>query len=408
MDDVKPWNRTGLPGTVAASHFDGLFGSMDESLEDGQMYVGSEGYDAAVMSTRSLSNDSLTSLGSPGEAGVSDDASHFSSIIPSSTPDKKQRLFATSQDCSNDHPLSQVSEQKQFFTSLPNLPPLPPTRQISYGRPAKKQKSSFKSSLTASLKAIKSAAQSAVQSSGDQLKEESQSEALALARSFFDIQPSLTDDRRPPPLPTVPPAEIRRYLNPLPLEAAQLHFWQEQRHSPPAASTASDDFVNRLTGRRKRASKSSTTKLLPKAVSPAPTKSLPEDVPLASCLPPNVRTAHASSPPIWLAPDGTPTKRNTAASLLFDPDSPDGPFTLANNLTGLRVREPRENRDFLRVFVCEMQMRKNGKLREDLSLGRARLWLPPVTDPPEGSGERRTGKKRIGAERWEPISPEDL
>lgn len=40
-----------------------------------------------------------------------------------------------------------------------------------------------------------------------------------------------------------------------------------------------------------------------------------------------------------------------------------------------RQREPRENSDFLRVIVLEMNMRKGGKL-SDVAPGRARLWLP--------------------------------
>ncbi len=42
-----------------------------------------------------------------------------------------------------------------------------------------------------------------------------------------------------------------------------------------------------------------------------------------------------------------------------------------------RQREPRENSDFLRVIVLEMNMRKCGKLSEREG-GRARLWLPPM------------------------------
>jgi len=40
-----------------------------------------------------------------------------------------------------------------------------------------------------------------------------------------------------------------------------------------------------------------------------------------------------------------------------------------------RPREPRENSDFLRVVVLEMNMRRKGKLRD--GLGRARIWLGP-------------------------------
>ena len=42
----------------------------------------------------------------------------------------------------------------------------------------------------------------------------------------------------------------------------------------------------------------------------------------------------------------------------------------------MRQREPRENADFLRVIVLEMNMRRVGKL-DARAVGRARIWLPP-------------------------------
>jgi hypothetical protein len=42
----------------------------------------------------------------------------------------------------------------------------------------------------------------------------------------------------------------------------------------------------------------------------------------------------------------------------------------------VRQREPRENSDFLRVVVLEMNMRRVGKL-DGKAAGRARVWLPP-------------------------------
>ncbi|KAL2864699.1 uncharacterized protein BJX67DRAFT_201806 [Aspergillus lucknowensis] len=41
-----------------------------------------------------------------------------------------------------------------------------------------------------------------------------------------------------------------------------------------------------------------------------------------------------------------------------------------------RQREPRENSDFLRMVVLEMNMRRRGKLRDDIP-SRAQVWLPP-------------------------------
>jgi hypothetical protein len=42
----------------------------------------------------------------------------------------------------------------------------------------------------------------------------------------------------------------------------------------------------------------------------------------------------------------------------------------------VRQREPRENSDFLRVIVLEMNMRRVGKL-DSKAVGKARIWLPP-------------------------------
>ncbi|KAI5810958.1 hypothetical protein DFH27DRAFT_530461 [Peziza echinospora] len=63
-----------------------------------------------------------------------------------------------------------------------------------------------------------------------------------------------------------------------------------------------------------------------------------------------------------------------------------------------RPREPRENSDFLRVIVLEMNMRRQGKL-SDTAQGKARLVLPPRRQP----SKRTPGAaRRIGeiSARW--------
>lgn len=57
--------------------------------------------------------------------------------------------------------------------------------------------------------------------------------------------------------------------------------------------------------------------------------------------------------------------------LLYDPEMP--PMA--------RQREPRENSDFLRMVVLEMNMRRSGKLRDDIP-PRAKIWLPPRKGAP--------------------------
>jgi hypothetical protein len=70
-----------------------------------------------------------------------------------------------------------------------------------------------------------------------------------------------------------------------------------------------------------------------------------------------------------------------------------------------RPREPRENSDFLRMIVLEMNMRRSGKLRHDIPT-RARVWLPPrKTDRPSlPSAGARHGRKI--PERWVALSLE--
>ncbi|KXL41541.1 hypothetical protein M433DRAFT_136856 [Acidomyces richmondensis BFW] len=61
-----------------------------------------------------------------------------------------------------------------------------------------------------------------------------------------------------------------------------------------------------------------------------------------------------------------------------------------------RPRELRENGDFLRVVVLEMNMRRGGKL--DREGGRARMWLPPRKDVREGN------RGKVGRRRWDAVS----
>jgi len=372
MDDLKS-TPGGIPRSNSNASMEGLFGHMDELLEEGQMYVGSEGLDAGVLSQRSPSDDSLVSLSAPDDFTASDRNSQHSST---STHDRKVRHVAASEDCSHDHPLSVPEESPDFFNHTLELSPSPSTRRRLPGRSDKKPRQSLKSSLTASLKALKSAAQS--------VSTRTPSEAAdRRARSFFDFDPTLTDDRRPPLSLAEPNADLRRYLNPPPQDsAAQLHFWQDHRHSN------FEPKLQKESRKQKRQSSRSPSRRGRRTPGENPLLNhLPPVVQLASCLPSSIRTEHASSPPIWLTADGIPVNKHTAVPLLFDPNANNG----KGEPVAVRHREPRENRDFLRVFVCEMEMRRSGKLSEDLSVGRARLWLPPV-----GTVDRATVQKKEG------------
>lgn len=405
MDDVKSGMGGSLPRSCSSSNFDGLFGNMDELLEDGQMYVGSEGVDSGILTTRSMSDDSIISSPSLDDYTTSDLNSQHSYNLQG-FPERRLRQMATSEDCSDDHPLSLPKESDSVFGISATDPSyFPPTRRNFPDRNDARSKPSLKSSLTASLKALKSAAQSIS-------NRPATDPTNTRARSFFEFHPELTDDRRPPPSFDEPTPELRRYLNPPSLDmAAQLHFWQDHRHSQFDGMPQKDSKKRLPKRKRSPLSKAALD------VSNPFVKDLPAVVQLSDCLPGSVRTENASSPPIWLTLDGTPVNRNTAIPLLFDPNANDG----KGEPVLFKHREPRENRDFLRVFVCEMEMRRAGKLSEDLSTGHARLWLPPVgaengqiatprkegdtlMAPPEG----RAKKKRAAKDRMRCLSIEDV
>lgn len=385
-DDLKAHSTGNMPRSVSGSNLEGLFGNMDELLEEGQMFIGSEGLDCGILTTRSMSDGSLSSLPSPNDY-TSDDHASQHSAGSHVAPDRRFRHFVTSEDCTDDHPLSLPSEDENTLTTRPSSTSPPPTLRVLAGKSDKKPRQSLTSSLSASLKALKSAAQSVSHRNPTPPSD-------ARPKSIFDFHPSLTDDRRPPPSLESPNAELRRYLSPPPLDsAAQLHFWQDHRHSkfdtpPHAPQTERESRRRSPKGKRGLSARSPS----PPGSNPRIAE-LPAIVPLASCLPPSIRTEHASSPPIWLTQDGTPVNKNTAIPLLYDPDANDG----KGEPVGVRHREPRENRDFLRVFVCEMHMRRNGKLSDDLGAGRARLWLPPVTEKDKTSStkSRKEGEQIV-------------
>jgi hypothetical protein len=71
-----------------------------------------------------------------------------------------------------------------------------------------------------------------------------------------------------------------------------------------------------------------------------------------------------------------------------------------------RQREPRENSDFLRVIVLEMNMRRSGKL-DAKSAGHARVWLPPRKCLALGRA-RGVSSKEVIPERWVGVSVEEI
>ena len=69
-----------------------------------------------------------------------------------------------------------------------------------------------------------------------------------------------------------------------------------------------------------------------------------------------------------------------------------------------RQREPRENSNFLRVIVLEMNMRKAGKL-SDASPAKAKLWLPARQTGKNGAEDDGGESERNGIpQRWSVVN----
>ncbi|KEF55750.1 uncharacterized protein A1O9_08501 [Exophiala aquamarina CBS 119918] len=399
-DDVQSQGDAHLSGSWTNPQFEGLFGNIDGFIED-QVIVGSEGVDASLLSTRSLSSDSMPSLASPDDFSTNDMPSVSPATIRSPA-DPRLRQVASSEDCSNQHPLLSRDDDCQFSgASTPELlvssPPKPRRRDVL----EQKAHRSFKSSLTASLKALKSAAQtvSNIATTPPLVPPDE-----FLGASIFEFKPELTDDRRPPPSVEPPSAAMRRYLNPratMPADSpAQLHFWLDEKPDP--HSKVVGNRKPKLKTKKKNQPASSNSSKLKNSRNR--TALLPSVVQLSTCIPSTIRTANASSPPTWLEPDGTPSNKHRAAQALTDgtADSPHGEGQP-------RPREPRENRDFLRVYVCELNMRKCGKLADEAH-GHAKLWLPPVTEDNKDKKNKQGEEieKKTGVDRWPSWTSDDI
>lgn len=345
LDDLGT-REEGVSGSLGNPQFDLIFGSPNDA-DEGETVAGGECAGQGHMSIHSISSESMPSLENDDDSATTASLSEAptpSLVVRRTLPGKRTPQFSTSEELPpNDHPLKTPVLQ-------PSSPTPGPLSNLNLA--AKPRASStIRSNLTASLRALKSAAQTV---SSIKLTPPLNRPDDFLTRSIFDISPTLTDDKRPPPLSSPPSPALRRYLNP-----------------------------PRTTGT------SASTSLTPSDIAtyydPPSSKSssVSSSIQLQTYLPPTHRSATASSPPIFPA-----TAPTVEAQLT--------PFT-GPNLA--RQREPRENSDFLRVLVCEMEMRRKGKLRDDVE-GRACVWLPPRNmRVREGEGkEGRNGSERL--ESW--------
>lgn len=310
-----------------------LLSPPDESEQETASITSDSNLGPLQCSVDSLSSDSVPSLEGDAESITSSSNLSTSAMSLISRRGSRERRSKTlsGEDCLLDHPL------------IPKIPDCDMDCEAldeAYAleiRSSSRSAFPFKSNLTASLRMLKSAATSLSNfTAATVLRDE------YLVRSLLFISPQFTDERRPLPSADVPDPALRRYLNPITLSPAELHF-----HPDPAPHIHCTSSIQLQTYHR---------------AFKAP-----------------LHHNKATAPPVFIS---HPLSR----SLAHDGE----PFTSALSPSMSRQREPRENSDFLRIIVLEMNMRKVGKLSESAP-GKAKLWLPARQILPISAEEADSG-----------------
>jgi hypothetical protein len=277
-----------------------------------------------------------------------------------------------------------VSSPPKEAISLDEHPlrPTTPTEPIPWNpkalptlsRPTPKPKSTLTSNLTASILALKTAAKSFSNFTAPSLPPDD-----LLTRSI--LSPATPDrnyppEMRPKTISGVPDAALRRYMNPT------MYAPSKKREDPqvfPSLSASSPDFEH--------AWRQALARPLAAEGEDGWDEEEEEAGPMIQ-----MKTYSSST--------SRSRKRSTRGSFL-GPDRAEA-AVLAQGPSGtVRQREPRENSDFLRVIVLEMNMRRTGKLDAKAG-GKARVWLPPRThSAPVGE---ISGRVPV---RWVGVSVED-
>lgn len=298
--------------------------------------IGNETPLVGVSFGRSLSNESMPSLDTDYGSSTCTSSISTSRIICGSRGgvDRRMKSVYSSkiEECPLDHPLLPLPP-----TEDPDLASLViDTGSAAPGPPSTiRQQSRFKSNLSALLR---SAARSVSNFSASAISRDEY-----LTRSLLPMSPPFTDERRPLPLPEPPDPALRRYLNPITASPTELHTHHEHAPSQKARSQCTASIQLQTYHRAPRLS------------------------------------TKASAPPIFAS-------ANSAIAVAAE-----GPLTMP----APRQREVRENSNFLRVIVLEMNMRRNGTMSETAP-GKARMWLPARQMDKRGEGSQQDGVPR----RW--------
>ena len=320
MDElIQEWKQddSDTPPSFVGSPMDLLLGRVDESEDDYSSLLSMEQEKGSFLTSRSISSDSISTLPPSLEFDDPSYASHWDNL---STPDSLSRK-------------SIPERREKAYSSPPKEDCMLDHPLLHFGPeeceeiiaieisgadtpvPGNQRFKSFKSNLTASLQALKSAAKSFSNFTAPSVPPDD-----FLTRSL--LSPKYTSEMRPKLVDGLPSPELRRYLNP-----------QPSAISPTELSMQLHDSLT-----------------------------LDADT-------------EPHTPMIQMQTYERRSRSPKSRRIRQDPLSEAG-RVVTNDAPTVRQREPRENSDFLRVIVLEMNMRRVGKL-DTKAVGKARIWLPP-------------------------------
>ncbi|GAB7363977.1 hypothetical protein MBLNU230_g4538t1 [Neophaeotheca triangularis] len=360
------------------------------------------------MHHRSTSSDSMPSL-------EADDQSVHSTASPSpSTPGSSMRSrnssfnFTTQQkpatkpkhlpqpqDCAHEHPLVRNPLDDDIEDGL-----LQPTASNTpLNRQPPKPRSTFRSNLTLSLQNLKSAAAKKFSLSPQQQQQPATPNSSpttgkprypdSLLWSHPYLFPRFSSETRPAPTTAPPSRAQRHYLNPPPPQIQNPHHHNHQQpHLTFEEQEAPFQLALHAPYLHNQNQNQNPTNPNTNPTSPPKIRwvALQTYHPHRRNTPkPPTSTRCRSSPS---SHNKAPTTRSPASS--SSSSSPPPPTS--------RQREVRENSDFLRVVVLEMNMRRGGKLEVGGagSGGKARFWLPPRAVETETEAETGTEVGGLG------------
>ncbi|KAF2276413.1 uncharacterized protein EI97DRAFT_355370, partial [Westerdykella ornata] len=324
MDElIQEWNKEDaeLSPSLGGSPLDLLLGRVDES-EDEFGSLQSMRQERGSWTPRSMSSDSLNTM----PPSLVHDSPSFASVwdVPS-TPEscgRPERRGKTVQSPPKEDCILDHPLLHFSEDECEDLAAIDTTEVVvTSPSPSTGRFQSFKSNLTASFQAMKSAAKSFSNFTAPSVPPDD-----LLTRSL--LSPRFTSEMRPKHMQGLPSPALRRYLNPQPA-AISYQEMSMRLHSALKLDADTDikaPMIQMQTYDRRGRSPSRKRKNDPfseagRALSPAP---------------------------------------------------------------AVRQREPRENSDFLRVIVMEMNMRRAGKL-DPKAVGKARIWLPPRKSTPSAA-----------------------